>query len=247
MLQFLGNMVVQHKDNQATAWSRFFPRVIETLLVEYSRHRKVIAYTTAMVLNCLHGPASSSSSFPSRSPHDNTQDNGNDNEYFERSKHIVFQSRSLVLLWLQLCCRSGTRENRACLHPDGSDIHHEANAFQRDNGNGLHDESDVALEWTGFLFHVLAERHGIAAIYEPLSLPDRLLWLRLLEHMYNVQGSTNIYIYNVIYVYISTMEGCTLLSWLRQGKNSITSSGVVMRCRGKQKIRLKKPRIVKAL
>ncbi|CAK4104880.1 unnamed protein product [Aphanomyces euteiches] len=59
MLQFLGNMVVAHVDNQDIVWRRFHPALLEKILVECHQHRKMIAYAAAIIVNCLNPPQAS--------------------------------------------------------------------------------------------------------------------------------------------------------------------------------------------
>ncbi|KAF0755584.1 hypothetical protein AaE_004916, partial [Aphanomyces astaci] len=56
MLQYVANMTVHHTVNQDILWPAFHPHLLEKVLVECQKYRKVLAYAAAVVLNCLHPP-----------------------------------------------------------------------------------------------------------------------------------------------------------------------------------------------
>ncbi|KAG9399731.1 hypothetical protein AC1031_011609 [Aphanomyces cochlioides] len=88
MLQFLGNMVVAHVDNQDIVWRRFHPALLEKILVECHQHRKMIAYAAAIIVNCLNPPQAS------------------------RTGELV-ASRQIVILLLQRCLTPTTPVDEA--------------------------------------------------------------------------------------------------------------------------------------
>nr|CCA15377.1 conserved hypothetical protein [Albugo laibachii Nc14] len=53
-LQFSVNYLVRNKANQDKAWKLFFPDGVQKLLVECHAHRKVVAFTVALLYNCVH-------------------------------------------------------------------------------------------------------------------------------------------------------------------------------------------------
>ncbi|DAZ96299.1 TPA: hypothetical protein N0F65_008332 [Lagenidium giganteum] len=54
-LQFLVNGVTGNLNNQAHVWELFFPDDFQKILVECHSHRKIVAFTGALVLNCING------------------------------------------------------------------------------------------------------------------------------------------------------------------------------------------------
>ncbi|KAF1772184.1 Ataxin-10 domain [Phytophthora cactorum] len=53
-LQFCVNGVTGNTKNQAAAWELFFPDDFQKILVECHQYRKVIAFTVALILNCVN-------------------------------------------------------------------------------------------------------------------------------------------------------------------------------------------------
>ncbi|CAH0519224.1 unnamed protein product [Peronospora belbahrii] len=53
-LQFFVNSVTGNNKNQATVWKLFFPDVFQKVLVECHQHRNVVAFTVALILNCVN-------------------------------------------------------------------------------------------------------------------------------------------------------------------------------------------------
>ncbi|KAL7998471.1 putative armadillo-like helical, Ataxin-10 domain-containing protein [Plasmopara halstedii] len=54
VLQFCVNGVAKNVKNQEVIWMLFFPDKFQKILVECHRHRKVIAFTVALMLNCFN-------------------------------------------------------------------------------------------------------------------------------------------------------------------------------------------------
>ncbi|TYZ63931.1 hypothetical protein PybrP1_010509 [[Pythium] brassicae (nom. inval.)] len=69
-LQFLVNCVTRNERNQAAVWGLFFPDHFQVrpvfgasrkVLVECQDHRKIVAFTVALVLNCVNAPQAADS------------------------------------------------------------------------------------------------------------------------------------------------------------------------------------------
>ncbi|KAI9998778.1 hypothetical protein PInf_003368 [Phytophthora infestans] len=54
VLQFCVNAVTSNTTSQATAWELFFPDDFQKILVECHQYRKVVAFTVALILNCVN-------------------------------------------------------------------------------------------------------------------------------------------------------------------------------------------------
>ncbi|OQR91710.1 hypothetical protein THRCLA_08898 [Thraustotheca clavata] len=89
MMQFIGNAVVQHEENQRIVWPFIQPHLFEKILVECQIHRKLIGYSTAVLLNCVHS----------------AQDGA------DRAQELAKQRRPLLILLLQRCLTHRTEDS----------------------------------------------------------------------------------------------------------------------------------------
>lgn len=53
-LQFHANAIAGSPTNQSIVWSYFFPEDFQKVLVECHAQRKIVAFTTAVLLNCVN-------------------------------------------------------------------------------------------------------------------------------------------------------------------------------------------------
>ncbi|CAI5740853.1 unnamed protein product [Peronospora destructor] len=60
-LQFCVNSVTSNTKNQAAAWECFFPDVFQKILLESHQNRNVVAFTVALILNCVNSNSTAAS------------------------------------------------------------------------------------------------------------------------------------------------------------------------------------------
>ncbi|KDO23894.1 hypothetical protein SPRG_10039 [Saprolegnia parasitica CBS 223.65] len=89
MVQFVGNVVVNHEENQRVLWPLLQPKLLEMLLVECQVHRKLLGFATAALCNCLHSPTDGAA----------------------RANELAAHRRPLLILLLQRCLMHGNEED----------------------------------------------------------------------------------------------------------------------------------------